>query len=192
MNTASGGVVAGRRCRRGHWLCLLAAATCLLGPTSDAQVAVGARAELALPSLEGVELTLASLRGSVTLVDFWATWCVPCRDSFPFYAELLERYGERGFEVVAVSVDTDRPALERFIARERLPFRVVVDASHEAVRTFQPEGMPASYLLDRRGVVRYVHVGFAPEDREGVEAQVRVLLDEEVPSGVAEQSVAAP
>jgi cytochrome c biogenesis protein CcmG, thiol:disulfide interchange protein DsbE len=157
----------------------------LLALPTGAGVTVGARAELRLPTLGGDALALSSLVGSVVLVDFWATWCEPCRVSFPFYAELLERYGERGFEVVAVSVDERREEVERFVAREGLPFRVVLDSDHEAVRTFAPETMPTAYLLDRTGVVRHVHEGFAPGDREGLEALVRALLEEPAPASAA-------
>lgn len=153
---------------------------------------IGARAELTLPTLDGTELTLASLRGTVTLLDFWATWCAPCRESFPFYAELQARYESRGFAVVAVSVDDDRQAVEGFVERELPPFRVALDTAHDVVRTFAPEGMPASYLIDRNGVVRFVHIGFAPDDREVVEAEVRALLDEEATDAQGVPNAASP
>jgi cytochrome c biogenesis protein CcmG, thiol:disulfide interchange protein DsbE len=151
----------------------------------EAQVAVGAQPDFTLPTLQSDPIALSALRGSVVLVDFWATWCAPCRESFPFYAELVERYGERGFRVVAVSVDEDPGALARFVERTAPPFAIVWDERHRVVEQFAPAGMPTSYLLDRTGLVRRVTIGFDDDHRQAIEADVAALLAEPVPETAA-------
>jgi thiol-disulfide isomerase/thioredoxin len=110
-----------------------------------------------------VDARLAGLKGQVVLVDFFASWCEPCRKSLPFYRELKQRH-PGGFEILAVSVDEDEGDLQRFLERVGpLPFPVTRDASGASARRFGVERMPTSVLLDGAGAEVYRGGGFEPE-----------------------------
>ena len=121
---------------------------------------------------------LQGLRGRVIYVDFWASWCVPCRQSFPWMQEMQEDYEHQGLTVIAVNVDRDRKDAERFLAGFRPNFAVRFDPKGETAERFKVHGMPTSVLIDRRGVVRFTHVGFRPVDRSAYEEHLRELLAE--------------
>src|SRR3990172_12963604 len=95
------------------------------------------------------EMSLAQLRGKVVYLDYWASWCGPCRESFPWMNELQTRYGEKGLVVLAVNVDADRIDAERFLAEHPASFRIAWDPKGDTARTLRVKGMPSSFLLDR-------------------------------------------
>lgn len=155
---------------------ILFAALGAVGLVSFAQAAIGPGD--IFPSLTSAGLTGSALpvtEGKVVLVDFWASWCAPCKSSFPAFAKLHAEYGSRGLVIVAVSVD-DRPAdYTAFVKKWRPPFTAVLDSGHKLVSTVQVPAMPTSYLLGRDGRVRFVHQGFhgsstEAELREHIEA----------------------
>ncbi len=132
------------------------------------------------PSLAtfGLEGRLPDLgQAKVVIVDFWASWCGPCKASFPIYEELRRQYGDRGLVIVAVSVDQDRKAMEKFVAHQNPGFAIVRDADQKLVQAVAPPTMPTSFVLDAQGVVRAVHHGFHGEktQREYVEEINRLL-----------------
>lgn len=137
--------------------------------------------EIGLPGTDGRVVRLADHRGEVILVDFWASWCGPCRESFPFLATLAERYRERGLFIVGVSVDTREDDFRAFLADHRVGFGVVRDAGHEVARRYAPPSMPTSYLIDRAGRVRHVERGFRHARAAELERRVVELLDEAAP-----------
>ncbi len=96
----------------------------------------------------------------MVLVDFWASWCAPCKASFPVYSRLNAAYAARGLVIVAVSVDDSAAAYSAFVARLKPTFATVHDAKHKLVAQVQVPTMPTSYLVDRSGKVRFVHPGF--------------------------------
>lgn len=144
------------------------------------------RAELgvgdAFPPLEEAQLgggTVPGTRGHVVLVDFWASWCAPCKASFPAFARLQADYAGRGLVIVAVSVDEKPAAYRAFVDRWRPPFAVVRDEQQKLVRAVKVPAMPTSYLLDRSGRVRFVHAGFHGESTEqDLRRQIEALLGE--------------
>lgn len=142
-----------------------------------AQVAVDDRPTLEATTLGGARIDLADLRGQVVLVDFWATWCKPCRASLPFYVSLVEDYGERGLVVLAVSVDESRRAVERYVDKHDWPFQVIVDGDYVLAKRFAPPMMPTAYLIDHRGVVRLVQPGFEADHKAPLQAKIVELLD---------------
>jgi thiol-disulfide isomerase/thioredoxin len=124
----------------------------------------------------GGRLRLSELRGKIVIVDFWASWCVPCRDSFPYYGALRERVGADRLEVVAVSVDEERAAAEEFLRDLGAGFPAVWDEGQRIVASWAAPVMPTAYLLDRDGVVRLVHRGFGADAPATLDAAVRALL----------------
>ena len=130
-----------------------------LAVTAGAAVKVGDTfPDLTAARLEG-KLPDA-LAGKVVLVDFWASWCGPCAQSFPAMDELQKKYGPQGFVIVAVSVDDNRGDLDRFIKKHAVSFTVVRDAKQKLVAQADIGTMPSSFLLGRDGRVAFVHYGF--------------------------------
>jgi thiol-disulfide isomerase/thioredoxin len=121
-------------------------------------------------------LPFASLRGSVVYVDFWASWCVPCRLSMPALDTLYRKYRGRGLRVVGVNKDVARADAERFLKRVAVTFPLVADANDAVARAFDVQAMPSGYLVDRRGVVRYVHRGFTEKTEAALAAEIELLL----------------
>ena len=131
--------------------------------------------DLTLRDLSGHDLRLADLRGRVVLIDFFASWCEPCRDSLPYAAELERRYGD-ALAIVAVSLDTSRAALGRFLADLEAPQRIVHDPSARSAEIFDVQAMPTLLVLDRGGNVRHRHESFRPADRAPIERTIRALI----------------
>lgn len=134
--------------------------------------------ELALPDLEGKRVRHEDFAGQVVLVDIWATWCAPCEESFPFYAGLVRKYQDRGFRVIAVSVDERAQDVRSWIEGRDLPFTIVHDPEGTIPERIGLRTMPSAILLDRKGEVAGVHAGFRASDQAEIEALVLETLDE--------------
>jgi thiol-disulfide isomerase/thioredoxin len=126
-------------------------------------------------------LDLSAYKGKVVYLDFWASWCTPCRLSFPWMNTLQHAYGAKGLVVLAVNVDHDRSAADGFLARNAADFPIVYDNDGSIAETYDFKDMPTSILIGRDGRTRFVHDGFFPE-REGEYAgHIQALLSEKAP-----------
>jgi cytochrome c biogenesis protein CcmG, thiol:disulfide interchange protein DsbE len=123
-------------------------------------------------------LDLTGLRGYVVYLDFWASWCAPCKQSFPWMQALQTTYEGQGLRVVAINMDADRADADRFLHQFQPTFDVRFDPKGEVAVFYKVKGMPTSVLIDRHGVARFTHVGFRPADGSAYEAQLRLLLGE--------------
>jgi len=124
---------------------------------------------------------LSSLRGSVVLVDVWATWCEPCRDALPMYQDMQKEFGAKGFKVLALNVDADATQIPKFLAETKLDLEILLDPNATyAENTLKVKVMPTALLIDRAGKVRQVHEGFAEEFFSRYLKEVQDLLDEPV------------
>jgi cytochrome c biogenesis protein CcmG/thiol:disulfide interchange protein DsbE len=121
---------------------------------------------------------LQALRGRVVYLDFWASWCIPCRQSFPWMQGLEASYEKRGLAVVAVNLDQNRQDAERFLAKFHPTFDVRFDPQGQTAELFKVQGMPTSIVIDRHGTVRFTHIGFRPADEAAYENELRQLLAE--------------
>ena len=125
---------------------------------------------------ESATTSLAELRGKVVWLDFWASWCGPCRQSFPWMEAMQQRYGVQGLQVVALNLDAKPEAARRFLAEHRASFMVAFDHSGDSARRYAVRAMPTSVLIGADGQVRTVHAGFRAEDRDALETQLRDAL----------------
>jgi cytochrome c biogenesis protein CcmG/thiol:disulfide interchange protein DsbE len=124
-------------------------------------------------------IDLKDFRGRVVYLDFWASWCAPCLESFPWMQAMQDAYERRGLTVVAVNLDQYRKDADRFLAKFHPNFDVRFDPQGEVAERFKVQGMPTGVLIDRRGVQRFTHVGFRPVDQAVYEGQLRQLLEEQ-------------
>ncbi len=137
----------------------------------------GARApRLDARDLSGNAVSLQAHRGSVVVVDFWASWCEPCGHAMPAMERIYQRYRSRGLVVIGVSVDQSADNARTFLSRTHVSFPIVHDASHTFASRFSPPTMPSTYVIDRQGVVRHVHAGFRQGDAARLEQMIRELL----------------
>ncbi len=131
--------------------------------------------DLELPTANG-SVHLSDLKGKVVYLDFLASWCVPCKKSFPWMNAMQKRYAEQGFAIVAVNLDKDRALADEFLRQMAVNFTVAFDASGSSAEKYQLKGMPSSYLIDRDGKVRASHIGFREKDKDKLEQVVKNLL----------------
>lgn len=128
-----------------------------------------------LPGLSG-EVDLSAWLGQLVYVDFWASWCGPCRLSFPFMNELQQRHRAQGLQVVAINVDAKRADADRFLSANPAQFTLAFDAKGDTPRRWAVKSMPSSSLVGRDGRVLWVHRGFRDEDRTELMAKVAAAL----------------
>ena len=157
------------------------ALACLLVATPAAAVETGQLAPaFSIPDVNGKALQLSSLRGKLVYVDFWASWCAPCRRSFPWMNAMQDKYGDKGLAIVGINVDQRKADAEKFLAQVPAKFRVVYDAQGTAPKEYAVKGMPSSVLIDPEGRVLAVHAGFRDEDRDALESAIRSALPQRV------------
>lgn len=126
---------------------------------------------LVLPADDG-QIRLDAYRGKVVYLDFWASWCGPCKQSFPFMNALQARYADKGLVIVAVNVDTARDDALKFLAQVPARFRIAYDPRGQVAQQYAIKGMPSSFLIGRDGKVLSAHTGFNNESRDGLERAV--------------------
>lgn len=133
--------------------------------------------EFTLPSLQKNEPTaLKAHLGKVVYLDFWASWCAPCRTSFPLLNKLHEKLKAKGFEVVAINVDEDKTKAEKFLQEIPVGFTVLHDSKGEWADKYVVESMPTSFIIDKKGVVQKIHHGFTATDIDELEQKITELL----------------
>jgi thiol-disulfide isomerase/thioredoxin len=158
--------------------CLALAALAPSAPASGAEPGAAAP-NCSLRSLaDGGPRELADLRGQVVWIDFWATWCGRCLEVFEFLDSLEREWGDAGLVVIGVNVDENPADARALLAKHPVSF-AQTQGSGECPRAFGVEGMPAGYLVDRKGVIRYVHLGFRPGEARKLRERVAALLAEE-------------
>ena len=124
----------------------------------------------------GADLDLARFRGQVVILDFWASWCKPCRQSIPWLNAMRARYGERGLVIVGINVDAVRTDADRFLRDVPVDFELVFDPAGELARRYEVKGMPTSVVLDRNGIIAQRFIGFRQAQTAAHESELQVLL----------------
>ena len=125
------------------------------------------------------QLNLEQYHGKVVYVDFWASWCGPCRQSFPVMNDLQETYGEDNFVIIAINEDSEPGAAEQFLDQYPANFTIFYDQNGELAKYFKVDAMPTSYLLDQAGTAKYRHRGFRQKDVAKLEQQIETLLSDQ-------------
>lgn len=135
--------------------------------------------DFTLPTFpDDAKVSLSDFKGRVVYLDFWATWCPPCRKSFPWMDEMHERYKEDGLTIIAVSVDKKRQLIEEFIKKTEPTFTIAHDPFGKVAKSYTLRGMPSSYLIDRNGMLIKTHMGFRNKDKAKLEAIIQRLLED--------------
>ncbi len=136
------------------------------GSASPRGIAEGNRArDFTLEALDGTELSLSDFEGSVVLVNFWATWCPPCRAEIPDFEAAYQAYRDDGFVVLGVNVEESRARVQPFVEDLQMTYPVVLDESGRLVQEYRARGLPMSILVDRDGVIRVRHIGYMTAEK---------------------------
>ena len=159
---------------------LLGAALSVLAATSLASSGLtGSPApDFALKSSTGENLRLSEYRGDVVMINFWATWCGPCRQEMPLLNELYVRYERVGFSLLGVNIDDDSRRAMDMITELGVNFPVLFDSRKEVSKLYQVDAMPVTVIVDREGNVRHVHNGYKPGYEQQYLDEIRALLRE--------------
>ena len=131
-----------------------------------------------LPSDTG-EFSLEQYRNQVVFIDFWASWCVPCRLSFPWLNEMEARYGEDGFKVIGINVDHDKAKASKFLERIPADFEIAYDPEGTVADMYSLKVMPSSFIIDQEGNLIHKHKGFKASDGTRMENMIKDLLEDE-------------
>lgn len=123
-------------------------------------------------------LTLAEHQNKVLYLDFWASWCPPCKQSFPSLNRLHNELKNQGFEVVAINLDENKNDALEFLQNTPVDFSVVYDGEGKCPEAFKVMGMPASYIIDKKGIVREVRLGFDEDELQDIKTTILTLLNE--------------
>ncbi|MBI3526179.1 MAG: TlpA family protein disulfide reductase [Betaproteobacteria bacterium] len=150
-------------------LALIAPVACALQP-GDAAPAFD------LPGTQH-NFKLTDFGGKFVLLDFWASWCVPCRQSFPWLNQMQGRYADKNLKVVAVNLDEKREAAVAFLRRYPADFTVLFDGAGNTARGYAIKGMPSSVLIGRDGKIIFIHAGFREADKTNLELKIRRALE---------------
>ncbi len=163
-------------------LLIVAAPSVRAAEGDDAAVApaavTAAEPATAPAAIDAADFDLARYRGRVVYLDFWASWCAPCVRSFPWLAKLHAERADDGFVVVAVNLDRERAAADRFLQKHPVPFPIVYDPEGKLAKAWDIDVMPSSFLVDRDGRTRHDHAGFRDADAARIEAEIDALLKE--------------
>lgn len=159
------------------WLWLIAALLPAVAHTAPPNGTPSIAPAIDLPTDSG-RVKPADLAGKVVYVDFFASWCGPCKVSFPWLKSMQEQYAAKGLVIVAVNVDKDRADAAQFVARFSPTFVVGYDPRGKTAEAFHVEGMPSSFLVSPSGTILYSHVGFDMKDATKIQAQIEKALNQ--------------
>jgi thiol-disulfide isomerase/thioredoxin len=160
--------------------CLALGLLVVMLPRSEALTVGDKAVDFSSPELGTDKLiTLTDFRGQVVYLDFWASWCGPCRVSLPAMEVMYRELKDQGFTVLAVNLDADVADAQKFLLSRPVSYPIIYDAEQILPKIYAVKGMPTAYILDRTGLVRDVHEGFRPGDESRIKHIIEALLAEE-------------
>ena len=168
--------------RTNRWIAVASTASALalvlVASTASALAPGDAPPAIDMPDQAGDQVKLSELKGKVVLIDFWASWCSPCRQEMPILEELHKKYVEQGLVIIGVNIDTNAKKMNNFLRGTPASFRIVHDRKLTVAAKYEPPTMPSSYLVARDGKIRYLHEGFRKKDAGPLEERIKALLAE--------------
>ncbi len=159
-------------------LYLLGLLVFIISIAATADITPGVAPDFALKSASGENLRLSEHRGEVVMINFWASWCGPCREEMPLLEELYHQYQPMGFTVLGVNVEEDSSKARQMLQDIPVNFPVLFDNKSTVSKLYDVVAMPSTVLVDRDGNVRYLHRGYKPGYEETYQQQVRALIRE--------------
>jgi len=159
---------------------LLIATALLAAPavTGSSGGGIAPAAEFSLKSRAGEAVSLGSLKGQVVLINFWATWCGPCRKEMPLLEQIQKKYAPLGFTMLGVNVEEDTRLMETFLKDVPVSFPILLDPANGVSKLYNVSAMPSTVIVDRKGNVRFIHQGYQPGDEGKYQDMIRQLVRE--------------
>ncbi|MEX1994829.1 MAG: TlpA disulfide reductase family protein [Steroidobacteraceae bacterium] len=157
---------------------LLALLSCLSLSAATGSGAPAAAPEFRLASRAGGEIALSQLRGRVVMINFWASWCGPCRQEFPALDEMYRKYKPMGFTMIGINVESEKSDAERFLGMRPVSFPILFDPDNKVSGDYGVSAMPTTVLVDRQGRLRWQHRAYKPGDEAKYIEQIRAMLRE--------------
>lgn len=134
--------------------------------------------EITLPGMDGKTVKLSDFRGQVVMVNFWASWCQPCRTEMPYIEDIYKKYKKIGFTVLGVNVDENPAHGKKMLKEIPVSFPIVFDSDNKMIEKYEVQAMPSTYMVDRKGNIRDIHRGYKKGDEKAYENYIRKLLRE--------------
>lgn len=162
---------------RAIWLGCILVGACILLVTHAYAIEPGVQAPpISGRDVNGKEVSLSALLGKVVIIDFMGCWCAPCKQEVPRLNALYLRYRAQGLVVIGVAVDNELESVRQFLKDTPVGFSVIHDRTHRLVRPYAPSRIPSTFVLDKRGTIRYVHGEIGPGNQAKLESEIRQLL----------------
>ncbi len=147
-------------------------------PAVGDDLAVGEKAiDFTLKTFHGKKITLSKQKGKIILLDFWASWCAPCREELPLLDNLQNTYGKKGLRVLAVNIDNKPKNALKFMQEYSIKLFSLWDENKQVVEDYDVVTMPTSLIIDKEGIIRYIHSGFIPDDINKYKEEIEILLE---------------
>lgn len=156
----------------------VAVSLCLTSTHLAAELMNEPAPDFTLKAKSGENVRLQELSGDVVLVNFWASWCGPCRKEMPLLQKLQDKYKDMGFTVLGINVEEQNDAAKNFIDEVGVSFPILLDETNQVSKLYQVEAMPTTVIIDRKGNKRYVHYGFQSGDEAIYKKVVKALVRE--------------
>ena len=159
-------------------LAIVGLSAVLLSAPLVAGEASGPAVDFSLPSRGGQPVSLSALRGQVVLINFWATWCGPCRKEMPLLEQIQKKYAPLGFTMLGINVEEDTTQMEAFLGDVPVTFPVLLDPANRVSKLYDVAAMPSTVIVDRKGNIRFIHQGYQPGDENRYQDVIRQLIRE--------------
>ena len=151
---------------------------CAVGADSVETIAATVAPNFVLKNSNGKNIRLRELHGQVVMINFWATWCGPCREEMPKLEQLYRQYREVGFTLIGINIDDNTDSAIGFSKKLNVTFPILFDKDKQVSKLYKVDAMPSSILIDRDGKLRYLHRGYKPGYEISYQSEVRALLKE--------------